>query len=43
MGNVIFVTNKMISEETAAHLQIQLNKNNSVFTVTLGTCQPGQS
>lgn len=38
MGNVIFVTNKMISEERVAYLQIQLNKNNSIFKVTLGTC-----
>lgn len=42
MGNVILVTNKIISEERAAYLQIQLNKN-SIFTATLGTCQPGQS
>lgn len=43
MRNVIFVTNKMTSEETAAYLQIQLNKNNSIFTVTLGTCQLARS
>lgn len=43
-GNMIFVTNKITSEDTAAYLQIQLNRNNSIFTVTLGTCQlPGQS
>lgn len=41
---MIFVTNKITSEDTAAYLQIQLNRNNSIFTVTLGTCQlPGQS
>lgn len=40
-GKVIFVANKIISEETAAYLQIQLNKNNSIFTIFTVTL-PGQ-